>query len=173
MQAIISPTIHHLTHKPLTNPNPNPKAMQALISSSLNGSLPVLRRTRSPAGVRAVREWWQLLSTDSKVKGQGGEVGGGDERHLLEFRKILSGEPLIPRNDRPCLVVNTASLCGLTPQLGELELVYKRFGEDLTILAVPSNDFGKQEPWEEDKIQKFYNEKYGVGFHIAGKVIIL
>ncbi len=170
MQAIIPPTMHHLIHKTLANPNPNPnpKAMQALLSSSLNGPLPALRRARSPAGVRAVREWWQLLSTDSKVEGQ-----GGDARHLLEFRKIFSGEPLIPRNDRPCLVVNTASLYGLTPQLGELELVHKRFGEDLTILAVPSNDFGKQEPWEEDKIQKFYNEKYGVGFHIADKVIIL
>ncbi len=143
--------------------------MQTLISSSLNGSLPTLRRARSPAGLRAAREWLQLLSTNSKVKGQ----DGGDERNLLKFRKILSGEPLIPRNDRPCIVVNTASLCGLTPQLGELELVHKRFGEDLTILAVPCNDFGKQEPWDEDKIQKFYEEKYGVGYDIACKVIVL
>lgn len=34
----------------------------------------------------------------------------------------------------------------LTPQLKELELVYRRFREDgLVVLGVPSNDFGEQE----------------------------
>ncbi|CAM9376495.1 unnamed protein product, partial [Ectocarpus sp. 8 AP-2014] len=71
------------------------------------------------------------------------------------------------------LVVNTASLCGLTPQLKELELVYKRFrGEGLVVLGVPSNDFGAQEPWDEEKIKDFYAKDFGVTFPLTSKVCV-
>jgi glutathione peroxidase len=45
------------------------------------------------------------------------------------------------------LVVNTASLCGFTPQYGGLQELWSEFhGRGLMILGVPSNDFGGQEP---------------------------
>src|ERR1700709_1552545 len=48
---------------------------------------------------------------------------------------------------RPMLVVNTASLCGFTPQYGGLQELWSEFhGRGLMVLGVPSNDFGAPEP---------------------------
>src|SRR5262245_20480729 len=48
---------------------------------------------------------------------------------------------------RPLLVVNTASLCGFTPQYGGLQELWTEFGDrGLMVIGVPSNDFGGQEP---------------------------
>ena len=48
---------------------------------------------------------------------------------------------------KPLMVVNTASLCGYTPQYAGLQKLWTEFhGSGLTIIGVPSNDFGGQEP---------------------------
>ena len=48
---------------------------------------------------------------------------------------------------KPILVVNTASLCGYTPQYTGLQEVWTRFKDrGLLLVGVPSNDFGGQEP---------------------------
>jgi glutathione peroxidase len=48
-----------------------------------------------------------------------------------------------------CLIVNTASECGFTPQLKDLEDLKRNLAnKDFEILAFPSNDFGGQEPLE-------------------------
>ena len=48
---------------------------------------------------------------------------------------------------RPLLIVNTASLCGFTPQYGGLQELWTEFSSrGLMIVGVPSNDFGGQEP---------------------------
>src|SRR3982750_3901461 len=48
---------------------------------------------------------------------------------------------------RPFMVVNTASLCGYTPQYAGLQALWTEFHDrGLTIIGVPSNDFGAQEP---------------------------
>src|SRR6266581_2678328 len=47
----------------------------------------------------------------------------------------------------PVLVVNTASQCGYTPQYAGLQQLWTRYRDrGLMIIAVPSNDFGGQEP---------------------------
>ena len=56
---------------------------------------------------------------------------------------------------KPILVVNTASLCGYTPQYAGLQQLWARYHErGLMIVAVPSNDFGGQEPGGADDIVK-------------------
>jgi hypothetical protein len=48
---------------------------------------------------------------------------------------------------RPLMIVNAASLCGYTPQYAGLQELWTEFhGRGLTIIGVPSNDFGGQEP---------------------------
>ncbi|WP_295903677.1 glutathione peroxidase [uncultured Bdellovibrio sp.] len=62
------------------------------------------------------------------------------------------------------LVVNTASQCGFTPQLKELEELYKKYADrGFVVLAFPSNDF-KQEKADGAAIQKFAEKEYGITF---------
>jgi len=72
---------------------------------------------------------------------------------------------------KPILVVNTASLCGYTPQYAGLQQLWTRYHErGLMIVAVPSNDFGGQEPGGADDILKTAHGEYHVGFPLAAKV---
>jgi glutathione peroxidase len=69
------------------------------------------------------------------------------------------------------LVVNVASKCGLTPQYEGLEALQKRFGDQgFTVLGVPCNQFGGQEPGTADEIQTFCSATYGVTFPLTEKV---
>ena len=71
---------------------------------------------------------------------------------------------------KPLLVVNTASLCGYTPQYAGLQALWTRFGErGLVIVGVPSNDFGGQEPGGASDIAHTAHEGYGVTFPLAAK----
>lgn len=69
------------------------------------------------------------------------------------------------------MVVNTASLCGFTKQYSELEELYKQYKDTgFVIIAVPSNDFGKQEPSSNSEIKKFCETNFNITFPIASKV---
>jgi glutathione peroxidase len=70
----------------------------------------------------------------------------------------------------PIMVVNTASLCGYTPQYAGLEQLFTRFHDrGLMIIGVPSNDFGGQEPGGPVEISETANKEYGVTFPLAAK----
>ncbi|ALC24648.1 glutathione peroxidase [Streptomyces pristinaespiralis] len=63
--------------------------------------------------------------------------------------RTLSGEAtsLGDYRDQAVLVVNVASKCGLTPQYAGLERLQKEYGDrGFTVLGVPCNQFGGQEP---------------------------
>jgi glutathione peroxidase len=71
---------------------------------------------------------------------------------------------------KPIMVVNTASLCGYTPQYAGLEQLFTRFHQrGLTIIGVPSNDFGGQEPGGPAEISETANKEYGVTFPLTAK----
>jgi len=71
---------------------------------------------------------------------------------------------------QPIVVVNTASLCGYTPQYAGLEQLFMRFhGRGLMMIGVPSNDFGGQEPGGPAEISQTANKDYGVTFPLAAK----
>jgi glutathione peroxidase len=87
-------------------------------------------------------------------------LAGGNIR-LAEF----AGHPL--------LIVNTASLCGFTPQYAGLQELWTEFhGRGLTIVGVPSNDFGGQEPGGATEIAETARHQYGVTFPIAAKAVV-
>ena len=79
--------------------------------------------------------------------------------------------PLQAYAGRPLLIVNTASRCGFTPQYAGLQALWaERRGDGLTVLGVPSNDFGGQEPGSAEEIGQLCTRNYGVDFPMAAKV---
>jgi glutathione peroxidase len=72
---------------------------------------------------------------------------------------------------RTLLIVNVASRCGFTPQYAGLEGLYRRYkGQGLTVLGFPCNQFGHQEPEDEQAIKRFCDTNYGVTFPLFSKV---
>ena len=68
------------------------------------------------------------------------------------------------------LVVNTASKCGFTPQLGPLQKLYADYRDrGFVVLAFPSNQFAGQEPENDDQIAAYYKKEFGVDFPIMAK----
>lgn len=69
------------------------------------------------------------------------------------------------------LVVNTASKCGLTPQLAELEEMYKDYKDKgFEILVFPCNQFAHQDPGSNKEISEFCLINYGVTFTMFEKI---
>jgi len=70
------------------------------------------------------------------------------------------------------LIVNTASKCGYTPQYKELQQLHEQFGNKVTILGFPANNFGAQEPGTNLEIKEFCSKNYGVSFQMFEKVSV-
>ncbi len=63
---------------------------------------------------------------------------------------------------RPVLVVNTASLCGFTPQYDDLQALHERYKDrGLVVLAVPSDDF-RQELATGEEVKDFCEMNFGL-----------
>lgn len=70
------------------------------------------------------------------------------------------------------LVVNVASKCGYTPQYEDLQKLNEEYGDKITILGFPANNFGGQEPGSNEEIKKFCTGNYGVTFPMFEKVSV-
>lgn len=70
------------------------------------------------------------------------------------------------------LIVNTASECGYTPQYEGLQQLHEKYGDKITILGFPANNFGGQEPGSNAEIQKFCKVNYGVTFQMFSKISV-
>jgi len=87
----------------------------------------------------------------------------------------IDGKPvsLSQYRGKVLLVVNTASLCGNTPQYSELEKMYETYQEKgFEILAFPANNFGQQEPGTNAEIKGFCLTKYSVRFPLFSKISV-
>ncbi|MBY0295021.1 MAG: glutathione peroxidase [Methylobacterium sp.] len=74
---------------------------------------------------------------------------------------------------KPLLVVNTATACGYAPQFAGLQQVWTRFGDrGLTVIAVPSGDFGRQEPLDGRAIVEAVRTHHGVTFPVVAKTAV-
>lgn len=78
--------------------------------------------------------------------------------------------PLSAFQGEAVLVVNTASKCGFTKQYDGLQALYRDYeAKGLTIVGVPSNQFGGQEPGSAEEIAEFCRLNFGVTFPMAAK----
>lgn len=85
----------------------------------------------------------------------------------------LAGEelPLKPYEGKVLLIVNVASECGLTPQYTGLEKLQRRYAtRGFSVLGVPCNQFGAQEPCSEAQIARFCEKHYQVSFPMTRKL---
>ncbi|ACA19791.1 glutathione peroxidase [Methylobacterium sp. 4-46] len=74
---------------------------------------------------------------------------------------------------KPILVVNTATACGFAPQLAGLQQLWTRFGpRGLTVIGVPSGDFGRQEPLDGAAIREAMRRSHGVTFPVVAKTSV-
>ncbi|GAB3379666.1 glutathione peroxidase [Spongiibacter taiwanensis] len=77
------------------------------------------------------------------------------------------------KNAKAVLVVNTASMCGFTPQFEGLEALYQEYKDQgLVVLGVPTADFGGQEYDDAAKTSKVCHANYGVTFPMFRKACI-
>ncbi|WP_439151790.1 glutathione peroxidase [Winogradskyella sp.] len=84
----------------------------------------------------------------------------------------LQGNPidLSEFKGKKMLFVNVASKCGFTPQYRELQELYDTYKDNLVVIGVPCNQFGKQEPGTSEDIEEFCQVNYGVTFPITEKI---
>ncbi|CAH1853547.1 glutathione peroxidase [Convivina intestini] len=69
------------------------------------------------------------------------------------------------------LIVNTASKCGLAPQLEGLEALYQEYqSQGLAILGLPSNQFRQE--IAADEISQYCQLHYGVTFPMTQPVLV-
>ena len=69
------------------------------------------------------------------------------------------------------LIVNTASQCGFTPQFDGLQTLWQaNQDQGLVVLGFPSNEFGAQDPGNNDEIASFCQLNYGVTFPMMAKI---
>jgi glutathione peroxidase len=94
--------------------------------------------------------------------------------YAFSFPALEGGDiRLAEQAGHPLLIVNTASLCGFTPQYTGLQQLWTEFhGRGLFIIGVPSNDFGSQEPGGASEIAETAQHQYGVTFPIAAKAVV-
>jgi len=83
----------------------------------------------------------------------------GEDRKLSDYKgKVM-------------VIVNTASKCGFTPQYKGLEQMFREFrGQGLVVLGFPCDQFGHQEPGDENEIKQFCSLNYDVTFPMFSKV---
>jgi glutathione peroxidase len=98
----------------------------------------------------------------------------GITAYAFSFPALAGGDiRLADYAGHPMMVVNTASLCGFTPQYAGLQQLWSEFHDrGLMIVGVPSNDFGGQEPGGATEIAETAQHQYGVTFPMAAKAVV-
>lgn len=85
----------------------------------------------------------------------------------------IDGRPVLLGSfkNKVLLIVNVASKCGFTKQYDGLEELYKKYADKgLVVLGFPCNQFGGQEPGDEDEILSFCRLNHGVTFPMFSKI---
>lgn len=100
-----------------------------------------------------------LVNMEETIYNINVNTASGETQSLEQFKgKVL-------------LVVNTASKCGFTPQLKELQQLHEELdNEKFSVVGFPCNQFGGQEPLAGEEAVNFCQKNYGVEFPIFEKV---
>jgi glutathione peroxidase len=94
---------------------------------------------------------------------------------IYDFKpKTLDGVPVdfSQFRGRPLLIVNVASKCGYTHQYADLQRLHERYGDKISVLGFPANNFLWQEPGSNQEIASFCRMNYGVTFPVFEKISV-
>jgi glutathione peroxidase len=94
---------------------------------------------------------------------------------IYDFKmRAIDGQPIdfTAYKGKNLLIVNVASKCGYTPQYADLEKLHETFGDKVTILGFPANNFGSQEPGSNLEISQFCEKNFGVRFQMFEKISV-
>ncbi len=97
------------------------------------------------------------------------------EGNIYDFKiKSIDGHEIdfARYKGKSILIVNTASKCGYTPQYEGLEKLHDLYGDKVTVLGFPANNFLWQEPGSNDEIASFCQKNYGVTFQMFEKISV-
>jgi len=89
--------------------------------------------------------------------------------------KTIDGKPmpLAQYKGKVVLLVNTASMCGFTPQYEGLQALHDAYkAKGFTVVGVPSGDFGDQEYGSNAQVKDFCESKFGIKFPMAEKAVV-
>ena len=106
----------------------------------------------------------------------GNKVAANYEKLAYDFAfKDLDGSQLnlADFRDKVIVVINVASQCGFTTQYEDMQNIWVKYqSKNVVILGVPSNDFGQQEPGNNQEIKNFCEAKFGITFPMTEKVSV-
>jgi len=97
------------------------------------------------------------------------------EKSIYDFKmKDINGEEVdfSQFKGKKLLLVNVASKCGYTPQYADLQKLHEAYGDQVTIIGFPANNFGGQEPGSNEEIKEFCSQTYGVTFTMMDKISV-
>lgn len=95
-------------------------------------------------------------------------------QHRFDRLQDEKPQSLCQYSGQVVLVVNTASFCGFTGQYEGLEALYARYrSRGLVVLGFPANDFGRQEPGNNQAIADFCENTFGVKFPMFSKTSVV
>lgn len=95
-------------------------------------------------------------------------------QHRFDRLQDEKPQSLCQYSGKVVLVVNTASFCGFTKQYEGLEALHARYqSQGLVVLGFPANDFGSQEPGNNQAIADFCENTFGVKFPMFSKTSVV
>jgi len=96
-----------------------------------------------------------------------------ENKNFYELKlETITGETISLEKFRgkTVLLVNVASKCGFTKQYEDLQKLWEKYQErDLIVLGIPSNQFGGQEPGNNDEIKNFCETNFNINFPMSSK----
>lgn len=95
-------------------------------------------------------------------------------QHRFDRLQDEKPQSLCQYSGQVVLVVNTASFCGFTSQYEGLEALHAQYkSRGLVVLGFPANDFGRQEPGNNQAIADFCENTFGVKFPMFSKTSVV
>ena len=96
-----------------------------------------------------------------------------DTKTLFDFKiNSINGNELnfSDFQGQTLLLVNVASNCGFTKQYDDLQKLYDDFKDrGFTVIGIPSNQFGAQEPGTSTEIKDFCETNFNITFPMTSK----